>query len=98
MLLPDIRAKHARANHCSVKNELGRTAPDSESFIHPDPYLYYHTRFFQRVIWTNVLEETIGPDKFSSALPTGPMVFDNSGHWTTRVEIRYHYIQHLIQY
>ena len=27
------------------------------------------------VIWTDVLEETIGPDKFSSALPTGQMVF-----------------------
>ena len=49
-----------------------------ESFIHPVPDLYCHTRFFQSVIWTNVLEETIGPDKFSSALPTGPMVFYNS--------------------
>ena len=46
--------------------------------MHPDPDHYYHTRFFQSVIWTDVLEETIGPDKFSSALPTGPMVFDNS--------------------
>ena len=36
--------------------------------------------FFQTVIWTNVFEETIiEPNKFSSALPTGPKVFNNSG-------------------
>ena len=30
MLRPDIRVNDARANHCSVKNESGRVAPDSK--------------------------------------------------------------------
>ena len=36
---------------------------------------------FQPVIWTNILKETICPDKFSSALPTGQLVFDNSAYY-----------------
>ena len=33
MLRPDIRAKHARANHCSVKHELLADAPAGSATV-----------------------------------------------------------------
>ena len=45
----------------------------TESFLHPDPDLYYHTRHLDRCLRGNNRSR-----QFSSALPTRPMVFDNS--------------------
>ena len=45
MLRPDIRAKHARANHCSVKHELGRMGPDSSECMK-----LHHPPFFGQIL------------------------------------------------
>ena len=45
----------------------------AESFLHPDPDLYYYTRHLDRCFRGNNRSR-----QFSSALPTGPMVFNNS--------------------